>query len=100
MNIKPLPTDGHPTSTSRIQAETEAVLLEHIPPADAAANLNKPSHLRFLTHNLTKGFPLRYMSQDASQPWLMFWTTQSFAALQVAFDAQIRQRYSLIIDFY
>src|SRR6266498_445350 len=96
MSINPLPTDGHPTSTSRIQAETEAVLLEHLPPADAEPpNLNKLSHLRFLTHNLTKGFPSRYMSQDASQPWLMFWTTQSFAALQVAFDIEIRQRFGV-----
>jgi len=95
MNIKPLPTDGYPTSTSRIQAETEAVLLEHIPADATAAGLDKRAHVRFLSHNLTKGFPLRYMSQDASQPWLLFWTTQAFAALQVAFDAQIRQRYGV-----
>ncbi|KAH9976081.1 terpenoid cyclases/protein prenyltransferase alpha-alpha toroid [Russula compacta] len=32
------------------------------------------------------------MSQDASQPWLMFWTLQSFSVLQVAIDPDTKQR--------
>ena len=88
---RPYPSDGFPTLTSKIQAETEAVLLKHIP--DPSFNnelptptltLQKKAHMQYLIRNLRHGFPTRYMSQDASQPWLTFWTVQSFAILRVS----------------
>ncbi|KAF8128791.1 terpenoid cyclases/protein prenyltransferase alpha-alpha toroid [Mycena galopus ATCC 62051] len=82
------PIDSFPTSTSSAQAETEKVLLEHLPTgeAKAAPTLNKNAHIQFLARNLVQGFPARYTSQDASQPWLLYWTLQAFAVLQVGLD--------------
>ena len=48
--------------------------------------------MHYLIRNLTHGFPTRYTSQDASQPWLMFWTVQSFGTLQVALDPVTKQK--------
>ncbi|RDB18840.1 Protein farnesyltransferase subunit beta [Hypsizygus marmoreus] len=90
---RPTPTDGFPTATSQTQAETEAILLKHIPQAGADAPvLAKSSHMQFLVRNLVQGFPARYMSQDASQPWLLFWTIQAFSILQVGLDPGNKQR--------
>jgi hypothetical protein len=49
--------------------------------------------------NLVQGFPPRYISQDASQPWLMFWTLQSLSALQVAIDPDNKQRCLFLFCF-
>ncbi|PPQ87240.1 hypothetical protein CVT25_004090 [Psilocybe cyanescens] len=91
--------DGFPTSTSRSQAETEEVLLAHIPDLEAEVQrksiLEKKIHMSFLVRNLVQGFPERYISQDASQPWLLFWTVQAFSVLQVALDPGNKQK---IID--
>ncbi|KDQ25112.1 hypothetical protein PLEOSDRAFT_1094526 [Pleurotus ostreatus PC15] len=95
---RPAPDDAFPTSTSRLQAETEAVLLDHIPTqvqaetAQLPAKLNKSAHVQFLARNFIQGFPAKYTSQDASQPWLMFWTLQSFSVLQVGLDPGNKQR--------
>ncbi|KAI0056038.1 terpenoid cyclases/Protein prenyltransferase [Artomyces pyxidatus] len=89
---RPSPIDGYPTKTSHLQAETEEILQSHLPKAGAPPVLNKNAHLQFLVRNLVQGFPARYMSQDASQPWLMFWTLQSFSALQVGIDPNNKQR--------
>ncbi|KAF9488111.1 terpenoid cyclases/Protein prenyltransferase [Pleurotus eryngii] len=95
---RPAPDDAFPTSTSRLQAETEAVLLDHIPTqaqaesAQLPAKLNRSAHVQFLARNFIQGFPAKYTSQDASQPWLMFWTLQSFSVLQVGLDAGNKQR--------
>ena len=91
---RPTPTDRYPTETSSLQADTEDILQAHYVPPDSAGGrvLNKKSHLEFLVRNLVQGFPARYISQDASQPWLMFWTLQSLSALQVAIDPDNKQR--------
>ncbi|GLB42943.1 putative terpenoid cyclases protein prenyltransferase [Lyophyllum shimeji] len=90
---RPTPTDGFSTPSSITQAETEAILLQHIPSdADPKPILTKQAHMQFLVRNLVQGFPARYMSQDASQPWLLFWTIQSFSALQVGLDPGNKQR--------
>ncbi|KIY70764.1 terpenoid cyclases/Protein prenyltransferase [Cylindrobasidium torrendii FP15055 ss-10] len=90
------PVDGFPTSTSNTQRETENVLARHQPPTTptpAAHNiLHKQKHMQYLVRNLVQGFPERYQSQDASQPWLMFWTLQAFSILQVGLDPGNRQR--------
>ncbi|KAF8063540.1 terpenoid cyclases/protein prenyltransferase alpha-alpha toroid [Lyophyllum atratum] len=91
---RPTPTDGFPTPSSITQTETEAVLLQHIPSdTEPRPTLTKQAHMQFLVRNLVQGFPARYMSQDASQPWLLFWTIQAFSALQVGLDPGNKQRY-------
>src|SRR5216684_2162016 len=84
---RPTPIDAYPTETSSLQTETEHILQSQVPlDGSGGSVLNKKGHLELLVRNLIQGFPARYMSQDASQPWLMFWTLQSLSALQVAVD--------------
>ncbi|KZP13636.1 terpenoid cyclases/Protein prenyltransferase, partial [Athelia psychrophila] len=90
------PTDGFETDTSSIQAATEDIIASHIPLAPGPPpTLNRNAHLQYLVRNLSQGFPAKYTSQDASQPWLMFWTVQSFSVLQVGLDPVNKQK---IID--
>ncbi|KDQ53706.1 hypothetical protein JAAARDRAFT_39019 [Jaapia argillacea MUCL 33604] len=93
---RPAPVDAYPTDTSDTQAETEETLLKHIPDPNSSTNppptLQKNVHLQFLVRNLLQGFPSRYISQDASQPWLLFWTIQSFSILQAGLDPNNKQR--------
>jgi protein farnesyltransferase subunit beta len=97
--LDPHPSDSYPTDTSRLQAETEEILLKHIPSAvDPSPPLQKNSHIQFLVRNLLQGFPVRYISQDASQPWLMYWTLHAFSLLQVGLDPDTRQRYGILIS--
>jgi prenyltransferase beta subunit len=88
------PIDAYPTKTSDLQADTEDILQEHVPFDDEPDRrvLHKNEHLQFLIRNLVQGFPARYVSQDASQPWLMFWTLQSFSTLQIGIDPETKQR--------
>jgi protein farnesyltransferase subunit beta len=95
--MKHLPTDSYPTETSNLQAETEETLLKYTPEnADQVpptlSTLQKTSHLQFLVRNMLQGLPARYTSQDASQPWLLFWTVQGFSTLQVGLDPGNKQR--------
>ena len=82
--------DDYPSKTSFQQRETEDALQANIAPG--TPTLNKTSHIQFLVRNFVQGFPARYSSQDASQPWLMFWTVQSFSTLQVGIDPVSKQR--------
>ncbi|KAF5350166.1 hypothetical protein D9756_009260 [Leucocoprinus leucothites] len=88
---KRTPIDEYPSLTSRTQQETETILSEH-GIINGEPTLQKNAHLQFLARNMIQGFPARYVSQDASQPWLLFWTLQSFSALQVGLDPGNRQR--------
>jgi protein farnesyltransferase subunit beta len=95
--FRPTPIDAYPTETSSLQGETEKVLQGQVPfdgngSSSGGYILNRKGHLELLVRNLVQGFPARYMSQDASQPWLMYWTFQSFSALQVAIDPDTKQR--------
>ena len=95
---RPTPVDAYPTETSNLQGETEKILQDHVPLDGNGSDsggyvLNKKGHIEFLVRNLVQGFPSRYMSQDASQPWLMYWSLQSVSTLQVAIDPNNRQRY-------
>ena len=95
MSPRSYPTDGFPTPTTKTQAETEAVLLRHIPDPNSSEplpTLQKNAHMQYLIRNLVQGFPTKYISQDASQPWLMFWTVQSFSILQVGLDPASKQK--------
>lgn len=96
MAARRTPVDRYPTATSDLQHDTEDILASVGLSASAISpdpTLNKNTHIQFLVRNLIQGFPLRYTSQDASQPWLMFWTLQSFSVLQVGIDPSNKQRY-------
>lgn len=86
------PTDSFPTPTSILQLTTEETLADHIA-SSSPPILQKNDHIQFLLRNLVQGFPSRYISQDASQPWLMFWTVQGFSVLQVGLDPKNKQRW-------
>ena len=94
---RPTPIDAYPTETSNLQGETEMILQAQVPFDGSGSSsggyiLDKKAHLELLVRNLVQGFPARYMSQDASQPWLMYWTLQSLSTLQVAIDPDSKQR--------
>ncbi|KAI0086016.1 terpenoid cyclases/protein prenyltransferase alpha-alpha toroid [Irpex rosettiformis] len=96
-NWHPMPVDGYPTPTSDLQTATEKILqdcLESQISGDSAhiPALQKNAHVQFLLRNLVQGFPARYTSQDASQPWLIFWTLQGFSVLGVGLDEQTKTR--------
>jgi protein farnesyltransferase subunit beta len=91
------PIDAYPTATSNLQADTESILQGHVLLVDDSSDsggyvLHKKRHIELLVRNLIQGFPARYVSQDASQPWLMFWTLQSLSALQIGIDPDGKQR--------
>ena len=92
-SYRPTPTDGYRTSTSTLQTETENTIKKHIP-VDGAGQpaLQRKTHFEFLLRNLRQGFPERYTSQDASQPWLVYWTLQGFSVLGVGLDDQTKKR--------
>lgn len=87
------PDDHYVTDTSDLQLETELILCKHLPAnPESPPPLQRNQHLQFLVKNLVQGFPSRYISQDASQPWLLFWTLQGFSVLGVALDPDNRQK--------
>ncbi|OSC97259.1 terpenoid cyclases/Protein prenyltransferase [Trametes coccinea BRFM310] len=89
----PTPIDGYVTPTSSLQASTENIIKSHIPPGGTSqAELQKRSHFEFLLRNLRQGFPERYTSQDASQPWLIYWTLHGFSILGAGLDDQTKKR--------
>ena len=98
--MKPTPIDGYPTPTSDLQFTTENILRARYDSVKASTTefssegpvLHRNAHLQFLLRNLIQGFPARYISQDASQPWLFFWTLQGFSVLGVGLDEVTRRR--------
>jgi len=88
------PNDSYPTPTSILQASTERILASHLPSntAEADYELKKSTHVQFIARVMLQGFPSKYTSQDASQPWLMFWILESFSILQVGLDPGNKQR--------
>jgi protein farnesyltransferase subunit beta len=49
-------------------------------------------HFNWLKPLLFQGLPAGYKSQDASQPWLLFWIVQSFQLMGAGLDPQTKQR--------
>lgn len=92
--MRPMPDDSYPTATSELQASTERIFASHTPAqaAEGKSELQKNQHVQFLARALIQGFPTKYMSQDASQPWLIFWTLQGLSVLEVALDPGNKQR--------
>ena len=91
---KHLPNDSYPTPTSALQESTEHILESHVPlnTSEADYELKKSTHIPFVARAMIQGFPAKYIGQDASQPWLMFWILQSFSILQVGLDPANKQR--------
>lgn len=86
-------TDSYPSPTSLEQEQVETILEQHRP-ADGQPKppLQRNVHLQYLVRNFSQGFPPRFVSLDASQPWLNYWTIQSFYILGAALDPQNKQR--------
>ncbi|KIK69806.1 hypothetical protein GYMLUDRAFT_34210 [Collybiopsis luxurians FD-317 M1] len=81
--------DNYPSPTSISQKSTLALLAKPTPSDSSKISqgiLDINSHLGFLGRNLLQGLPARYTSQDASQPWLLFWSLQSLSLLKVELD--------------
>ena len=88
------PNDSYQTPTSILQESTERILAPHIPPTASRADyeLKRSSHVQSIARGMLQGFPSKYIGQDASQPWLIFWTLESFSILQVGLDPSNKQR--------
>ncbi|KAJ3747584.1 terpenoid cyclases/protein prenyltransferase alpha-alpha toroid [Lentinula detonsa] len=85
--------DNYPTPTSTSQKSTIALLVKPSPPDPStkptpiqSGILDVNLHLGYLGRHLLQGLPARYTSQDASQPWLLFWSFQSLSLLKVELD--------------
>ena len=88
------PNDLYQTPTSILQESTERILASHVPTSASEANyeLKKNTHIQFIARAMLQGFPSKYIGQDASQPWLIFWNLESFSILQVGLDSGLKQR--------
>lgn len=88
------PNDSYPTATSTLQESTERILASHVPVNTSGADyeLKKETHIQFIARVMLQGFPSKYIGQDASQPWLMFWILESLSTLQVGLDPGNKQR--------
>ncbi|KAH8814706.1 terpenoid cyclases/Protein prenyltransferase [Flagelloscypha sp. PMI_526] len=93
-----VPNDHFPSPTSITQTETEDSLAPFLPKSGDSSDeravppLDRNVHLQYLVKNMVQGLPSRYTSFDASQAWLLFWTLQSFATLQIGMDPGNKQK--------
>ncbi|OQS03307.1 prenyltransferase [Thraustotheca clavata] len=95
----PLPTDGWPTPTTRVQAETEAscraffIDISDLPQEeihqlqkagfldqDERVCLLKDRHVPYLAHGL-EFLPAGFQSMDASRPWFIYWILHALEIL-------------------
>ncbi|CAE6486127.1 unnamed protein product, partial [Rhizoctonia solani] len=54
--------------------------------------LDRSAHAQWAYKSLIQGLPARYTSQDASQPWLIYWALQGLTCLGVQLDPTTKQR--------
>ncbi|WRT69034.1 uncharacterized protein IL334_006017 [Kwoniella shivajii] len=101
----PLPSNSHPTATLYEQLDTESVISSLFtvlsPPSDATSistdsdnvptTLRKNEHTQFLASTFFK-LPGKFVSLDASRPWLVFWSVHSLDILGVALDQNTKDR--------
>ena len=85
-------TDGYPTHTTDEQIAVEKLLHVLSDGKGKRSTLNRNAHINFLVRMLLQGLPDRYTSQDASQPWILFWILQSLCILGVGLDPDNKQR--------
>ncbi|WWC64057.1 uncharacterized protein I303_106664 [Kwoniella dejecticola CBS 10117] len=101
-----LPTNSHPSATLDEQQETESLissLFSLLPSptteSDDKTVLRKNEHTQFLASTFFK-LPGKFVSLDASRPWLIFWTVHSLDILGVALDQGTKDRVvSTILKF-
>ena len=84
--------DKCPTATSFVQEKTEKELKEAYDTIPKPLILQRMRHFQWLKILLFQGLPARYKSQDASQPWILFWIINSFQLMGVQLDAVTKQR--------
>lgn len=97
MMANPTRSDSYPTTSTFEQLATEEQLKQVRPTADdPPPRLQRNAHLNFLVRNLMQGFPARFVSLDASQPWLSYWSLQSCYTLGASLDPNNKQRYIVI----
>ena len=84
--------DGYPTVTSNLQDRTVELIQTSLRDAPKPLQLQRMKHFNWLKSLLFQGLPRAYKSQDASQPWLMYWISQSFHLMGAAFDPATKQR--------
>ncbi|KAH7333873.1 terpenoid cyclases/Protein prenyltransferase [Rhizoctonia solani] len=92
--FKATPTDGRDTQTSFAQFETETSISDLLLILKDPSNvtLDRAAHAQWAYKSLTQGLPGRYTSQDASQPWLIYWALQALTCLGVQLDPTTKQR--------
>lgn len=92
--FKPTPTDAVETATSIAQFDTETAISDLLLVLKDPSNvtLDRAMHARWSYTSLMQGLPGRYVSQDASQPWLLYWALQSLTSLGVQLDPASKQR--------
>lgn len=84
--------DGYPTPTSELQSKTSKLIRGSIQESAKPLQLHRMKHFNWLKILLFQGLPAGYKSQDASQPWLLFWIAQSFHLMGAGFDPVTKQR--------
>ncbi|EJU01281.1 terpenoid cyclases/Protein prenyltransferase [Dacryopinax primogenitus] len=82
---RPTPTDALSTPTSQDQSSTESLIIPLLSKPDT---LHRREHMMWLLRLLFRGFPDSYSSQDASQPWLIYWVLQSLIQLGGVMDPE------------
>ncbi|EUC55906.1 terpenoid cyclase/protein prenyltransferase [Rhizoctonia solani AG-3 Rhs1AP] len=91
--FKATPTDGRDTQTSLAQYETETAISDLLivlnNPSDV--RLNRAIHAQWAHTSLVQGLPSRYTSQDASQPWLIYWASQALTCLGIRLEDSTKQ---------
>lgn len=84
--------DGLATPTSVLQRETEQKIKEAYDASPHPLALQRLRHFNWLKVLLFQGLPAAYKSQDASQPWTLFWIVQSFQLMGAGLDPATKQR--------
>ncbi len=59
---------------------------------DGEPRLLREQHVAFLMKAFTTSLPGSYVSLDASRTWLVYWTVQSLALLDVELPEDIKER--------
>ncbi|CAE6365837.1 unnamed protein product [Rhizoctonia solani] len=84
-------SDSKYSSTQRLRFLTSSSF-SRIRRSVSSVKLDRPAHARWAYTSLIQGLPGRYTSQDASQPWLIYWALQTLTCLGVQLDPATKQR--------
>ena len=84
--------DGFATPTSITQQDVEQQIQKAYASSTQPLTLHRMRHFNWLKVLLYQGLPAAYKSQDASQPWILFWIVQSFQLMGAGLDPGTKQR--------